>query len=144
MRGELLTSQNLDKTYGQIQDIAGMRWITMSRQLLPHFLENGAGRIINLSVMLNRSLPIGLESTVIAANTAIATLTREVATDYRRRGIVANSISPRVERSLQPDGEETVASSRLADVAPAEVASIAAFLSSADARFLSASDLVVG
>ena len=143
VRAEILSSQDLDKAYGQIQDVAATRWTTMAR-VLPHFLENGSGRVINLAVIPNRSLPCGLARAVIAANAAIAALTREVATDYRRSGIVANSISPRVERSVRPDDKNAVSGSRLAHVAPAEVASIATFLSSADARFLSASDLVVG
>ena len=64
-------NKDLDKAFAQIQDIAGARWTTMTR-VLPHFLENGTGRIINLAVMPNMTIPSQLVRAVIAANAAIA------------------------------------------------------------------------
>lgn len=141
--GELSSLSDLDKTYGHIQHVAASRWTAMMR-VLPHLVEHGGGRIINLSAMPNTKVASQLLPALIAANAAVVTLTREVATDYRRNGIVANSISPRLERSTQLDAKDTSTINRLSQVAPADVAATATYLASADARFVSASDLILG
>lgn len=141
--GELSTLRYLDKTYAHIHSIAASRWTTMMR-VLPHLVENGGGRIINLSAMPNTKVAPQLLPALIAANAAVVTATREIATDYRRHGIVANSISPRLERLPVQDGKDAAIISRLAQVAPVDVAATATYLASAAARFVSASDLILG
>ena len=143
LAGDHLSTRNLDKAFSQIHDIAAARWQVMARTL-PYFLDAGAGRIINLAVMPNARVPSYLLPAVIAANASIVALTREIATDYRRNGIVANSISPRLERAAAPDGKDASASARLAHVAATDVAATATYLASPDARFVSASDLILG
>ena len=141
--GDQRKRPNLERNSANTLNVVGMRWTAMTR-ILPHFLENGCGRVINLAIMPNGTLPSHLLSDVIASNAAIVALTREFATDYRRNGIVANSISPRVERLVPPQSKDMTVSTRLVHVAPADVASTVAYLASADARFVSASDLVLG
>jgi DNA-binding MarR family transcriptional regulator/NAD(P)-dependent dehydrogenase (short-subunit alcohol dehydrogenase family) len=140
--GELLSTRNLEKAYAQIQETSGSRWTTILR-VLPHFIEHGSGRIINLALFPNATISTHLLRAVVAANSAISALSRQVATDYRRSGIIANSISPRLEPSVQRDAEAPL-DQRFVHVAPAAVALMISYLASEDARFVSASDLIIG
>lgn len=67
-------------------------WFGM-KTVIPHMVENGGGRIVNIASMAAlRGLP-GLAA-YTAAKGAVSALTRQVAVEYGSKGVLVNAIAP--------------------------------------------------
>ncbi|MHB8770050.1 MAG: SDR family NAD(P)-dependent oxidoreductase [Syntrophales bacterium] len=117
-----------------------------SRAVLPHMIERGWGRIINISSDAGR-LPVRLTSPAYAAAKAgVIGFTKHLALEVARQGITVNAtvpgptLTPRTRQSfsLRPEGlkerEERNPMGRLA--VPEEQAGIVVFLASDEARYI--------
>ena len=126
-------------------------WLAMKYQL-PLIEKSGGGAIVNIaSVAGMRGDP--LQSCYAAAKGGVITLTKTVATEYARRGIRVNAVSPGGINSggmdfyldKMPEMKEKVlnthAMGRLAE--PEEIADAAVYLCSEQASFITGHNLVV-
>jgi NAD(P)-dependent dehydrogenase (short-subunit alcohol dehydrogenase family) len=117
-----------------------------SRAVLPHMIEHGWGRIVNISSDAGR-LPVRLTNPAYAAAKAgVIGFTKHLALEVARQGITVNAtvpgttFTPRTQRSfaLHPERlkerEERHPMGRLA--VPEEQAGIVAFLASDEARYI--------
>ncbi len=117
-----------------------------SRAVLPRMIEQGWGRIINISSDAGR-LPVRLTSPAYAAAKAgVIGFTKHLALEVARQGITVNAtvpgttLTPRTRQSfaLRPEGlkerEERNPLGRLA--VPEEQAGIVVFLASDEARYI--------
>lgn len=138
-----LAGRNSDDVNARIQHASGARWTVLS-QVLPHLIDCGHGRVINLALFPAATLPSPLVPAVFAANASIAALTRRIAVDERQRGVVCNCLTPRLEACASADGGNLAGTSRFAPVAAIDVAQATRFLASSEARAISASLIEIG
>jgi meso-butanediol dehydrogenase/(S,S)-butanediol dehydrogenase/diacetyl reductase len=117
----------------------------LAQAALPHFLDRGAGAIVNISSQ--RALAAGHgEAAYEAAKAALLALTRSLAIDYGGRGVRTNCVTPgfvlseRAQEWLEAGrrrGEAMAAVSPLRRPGmPAEIAAVVAFLLSDDASYI--------
>lgn len=138
-----VTGRNSDEVHAHIQQTSGARLTAISR-VLPHLIDNGHTRIINLALFPAVTLPPSLVPAVFAANASIAAITRRIAIDQRRHGIVCNCLTPRLEPVASVDGANQTGQSRFAPVAAIDVAQATCFLASSESRAISGSLLEIG
>lgn len=65
-----------------------------AKHVIPVMLRNGAGRIINFASNAGRSCSPVLGCSYTAAKTGVIGITRHLAKEYARRGIVVNTLAP--------------------------------------------------
>lgn len=126
-----------DGYFLKMQSLVNSRWIAL-QHLLPYFLKRGRGVIINLGLFPPFGSAIGDHVAVATANAAIATLSKQIADEYRESGIVCNSLSPRVQSGSR--GRRT----RWAKVPAIDIAQAVSYLASDEARSVSASNIILG
>ena len=81
-------------------------WLGM-QAVIPNMLENGGGRIVNISSLAGSKGLQGLAS-YSASKGAVEALTRQAAVEYGRQGILINSVAPgTIETSINKATLET-------------------------------------
>lgn len=124
------------------------------RHVLPVMIERGRGRIVNISGLASRqphvtTIPVGLN------NAAVLNLSKALATQYARKGILINCVIPHIIDTDRQDEtmqkwaaitgqtEQEVRAERVAKIPvgrmgrPEEVAAVVVFLASERASFVS-------
>ena len=109
-------------------------------------LEQGKGGIVNVTSIAGSRVHKFAGSAYACSKAALATLTREMASDFGRFGIKVNAIAPgEIDTSiLSPGTEELIASIPLGRLGtPEEVASMIYFLCSEQARYVTGAEIHV-
>ena len=122
-----------------------------AKSVIPHMIENGGGRIINVASNAGRSVSPLLGCSYTAAKTAVIGITRHLSREYAKRGILVNTIAPGPVRServagLIEDGSVVALATqiplgRLAE--PEDIVDVILFLASDASRFMTGSILDV-
>ncbi len=122
----------------------------ITRSAVGHFVANGEGIVISLSSWLAYRAGRASTAAYSASKGAITALTKSVAGDYARQGVLAFNIAPgmvRTDMSLdaaeQFGGEEGTAPQLVMGewIPPVEIARLVVFLSRGDCRHLSGATL---
>lgn len=106
--------------------------VNTTRALLPHFLERGAGSIVNIGTMAALQGPPG-EAAYAGAKAALLRFTESVAMEHKGKGIRANAVLPgamdtEANRAWMSETERATA------VSPSAIAEVVLFLASDAAR----------
>ncbi len=120
------------ETWDYMMDLNARSVLVVCREVIPHMLSQGGGRIINIasSAALKGSTNSAAYS---AAKSAVARLTESMAAEYKRKGINVNAIIPGTidtpqNREAMPDADY----SRW--IPPQALARVILFLASQDAE----------
>ena len=139
-RWELITGGDPD-TWDLMYQMNVKTVLTASEAATPLLLENGAGRIVNISAMaaLKAGLGMGAYS---ASKAGVARLTEALAEELKQKGVTVNAILPSTidtarNRADMPDADFTQW------VKPEQIGSIIAFLLSSDAEAITGALLPV-
>lgn len=124
------------------------------RALLPHMLEHGGGSIINISSTAGMTAAPAVNIAYVAAKFGVRGMTKQVAIEFARQGIRANSVHPGAVRTeltqtladeLGPEFMEQFYSSvpmhRIAELR--EVSDAVVFLASDESSFITGTELVI-
>ncbi|PCE23136.1 3-oxoacyl-[acyl-carrier-protein] reductase [Paraburkholderia acidicola] len=129
-RWELIAGGSAD-TWDLMYQMNVKTVLTASEAAIPFLLENGVGRIVNISAMaaLKAGLGMGAYS---ASKAGVARLTEALAEELKQKGVTVNAILPSTidtarNRADMPDADFTQW------VKPEQIGSIIAFLLSSDA-----------
>lgn len=125
--------------------------LQLTQAILPNMRAARFGRVVNITSMVTRGLP--LRASYGAAKAALESLTRTIASENATAGITANAVAPgptetELFRANSPPGSASEAR-YLAQIpmrrfaAPAEIASAIAFLASEGAGFITGQTLFV-
>lgn len=127
----------------------------MTKSVLPHMLERGAGVILNTS-STSATAVSPLETVYCASKAAMHLFCRAVAVEFRDSGIRCNLISPSFVRTQHADAEikqlrqygvfasqDAVQNMQGRICEPEEVATVALFLASDDASFVNGAEILV-
>lgn len=118
----------------------------ITREAVRHFVANGGGTLVTLSSWLAYRAGRAVTAAYSASKGAVTALTKSVASDYARQGVLAFNIAPgmvrtdmSVEAAREMGGEEATASQLVMGewIPPVEIARLVAFLSRGDCRHLS-------
>lgn len=121
----------------------------MTKQVIPHFLSNGGGKIINISSVWGQTGG-ALETVYSATKGAIISFTKALAKEYALSNITVNTISPGVIDTdmirIYSDEEidslrQMIPVERIAH--PVEIANMALFLASDKANYITGQVLAV-
>ncbi|GGG93520.1 glucose 1-dehydrogenase [Silvibacterium dinghuense] len=116
-----------------------------------HMLERGSGRIVNIA-SLNTFVALSEVAAYAASKAAVASLTRSLAVEWSKKGVVVNAIAPGVFRTAlnsdlldnTPRGKELLMRTPMGRFGKTEeVVGAAVYLSSDAASFVSGQVLVV-
>jgi NAD(P)-dependent dehydrogenase (short-subunit alcohol dehydrogenase family) len=139
-RWELIAGESAD-TWDLMYQMNVKTVLTASEAAIPFLLENGAGRIVNISAMaaLKAGLGMGAYS---ASKAGVARLTEALAEELKQKGVTVNAILPSTidtarNRADMPDADFTQW------VKPEQIGSIIAFLLSSDAEAITGALLPV-
>lgn len=124
-------------------------YFLMTKQVIPHFLSNGGGKIINISSVWGQTGG-ALETVYSATKGAIISFTKAVAKEYALSNITVNTISPGVIDTdmIRIYSDEEIDSLRqmipVEKIAhPVEIANMALFLASDKANYITGQVLAV-
>ncbi len=118
----------------------------ITRQAVRHFVANGGGTLITISSWLAYRAGRAGTAAYSASKAAITALTKAVAGDYARQGVMAFNVAPgmvrtdmSVEAARDFGGEEATARTLAMRewIPPVEIARLVVFLSRGDCRHLS-------
>jgi acetoacetyl-CoA reductase len=119
----------------------------MTRNVLPVMLEQGYGRIINISSINGRKGQFG-QCNYAATKSALYGFSKSLALEVASKGITVNTISPGYTKTSMLDTvKEDVLNEIIADIPvgrlakPEEIAAGVAFLASSDAAFITGANL---
>ncbi len=121
----------------------------MSRNVLPHMLEKGYGRIISISSINGRKGQFG-QCNYASTKSALFGFTKSLALEVASKGITVNTVSPGyIETPMLAAVKEDVLKAIIADIPvgrlgkPKEVADVVAFLAAPDSSFITGANLDV-
>jgi NAD(P)-dependent dehydrogenase (short-subunit alcohol dehydrogenase family) len=143
-----LTEETLDEFQRVLSVNLAGPW-AMSRAVVPHMLERGSGRIVNISSVLAFA-PLSGGGAYCASKSAVEALTRVLALELAPRGIAVNAVAPGhaatpinydEDFDVHSTPRPTIPMGRAAD--PAEIASAIAFLASGEASYVNGASLLV-
>ena len=119
----------------------------MTRNVLPVMLEQGYGRIINISSINGRKGQLG-QCNYAATKSALYGFSKSLALEVASKGITVNTISPGYTKTAMLDTvKEEILIEIIADIPvgrlakPEEIAAGVAFLASSDAAFITGANL---
>jgi len=108
-----------------------MGYIRCAREAVPHMIQRGGGRIVNIGGTAARSVSSNTAANGVA-NAAVANVTKFLSEDVARHGILVNCVHPGIVPTT-PRAEE-MAAQRLPPIGrvvrPAELADVVVFLCS--------------
>ena len=86
IRRPILESLDRLHDYERTMQINYFAAVNMTLHILPHFLENGAGHIVNISTM-STQVPIPLFSAYLASKSALESFSRSLSMELKDKGI---------------------------------------------------------
>lgn len=122
----------------------------ITREAVRHFVANGGGTLITLSSWLAYRAGRAATAAYSASKGAVTALTKAVASDYARQGVLAFNIAPgmvrtdmSIEAAKEFGGEEATAAQLTMGewIPPVEIARLVVFLAKGDCRHLSGATL---
>ena len=145
------------ETFKAIQDLDEDDWdfgiainlktqFLVTRAVLPHMIERGYGRIVNVSSTAGPVAANPGESAYCAAKAGVLGLTRSLALEVGRLGITANAVAPGwIATGSQAEGEDAAGLNTPIgrSARPEEVARAILFLASDDASYVAGHLLIV-
>lgn len=134
--------------FRQVLDINLMGPFFGIKHIIPHFLNNGGGTILNTASTAAFSKSVSGMSYAVSKS-AVKKLTESTAFDYADKGIRVNAIAPGSVETPIFDGlddlknqlKESIPTNQLAQ--PSEISSVAAFLVSDEASYITGHTQVV-
>lgn len=139
-----------DDEWEQVMNLNIRAYFFTCRQVIPHMLKQGRGKIINLS-SIHGFRGTGTAATYCASKGAVENFTRQLAVEYGPRNIHVNAIAPgtiktamskpfREDPQILADYRRHTLLPRLGE--PEDVANCALFLASAESDFVHGHTLV--
>ncbi len=124
--------QTEDSTWDFLEDINVRTMLNMARVVVPHMLECGGGKIINVGAFAAQR-GVAAMGAYCAAKSSVMRLTESMAAELRERNINVNCVLPTImdtpeNRSAMPDADPA------RWVAPEDLANVIVFLASPAAR----------
>lgn len=124
--------ETADSTWDFLMDINARTLLNMAKSVVPHMLENGGGKIVNIGAF-GAQRGAAKMGAYCAAKSSVIRLTEAMAAELREKNINVNCVLPTVidtpeNRAAMPDADP----SRW--VAPADLANVVVFLASDAAR----------
>jgi len=133
--------ETTDKNWDFLFDVNGRTLLHASRAVVPHMLEQGGGKIVNVGAF-SAQKGLGQMGAYTAAKATVMRLTEAMAAELREKNINVNCVLPTIidtpeNRAAMPEADP----SRW--VAPEDLASAIAFLASDGARAIHGAALPV-
>jgi len=133
--------ETTDKNWDFLFDVNGRTLLHAARAVVPHMLEQGGGRIVNVGAF-SAQKGLGQMGAYTAAKGTVVRLTEAMAAELREKNINVNCVLPTIidtpeNRAAMPEADP----SRW--VAPEDLASVVAFLASDGARAIHGAALPV-
>ena len=124
--------QTEDSTWNFLEDINVRTMLNMARVVVPHMIECGGGKIINVGAFAAQR-GVAAMGAYCAAKSSVMRLTESMAAELRERYINVNCVLPTImdtpeNRSAMPDADPA------RWVAPEDLANVIVFLASPAAR----------
>lgn len=140
-----------NEEWDRVFDLNIKSYLYTCRAVIPHMVERGYGKIVNLS-SIHGIFGTGRAATYCATKGAIVNLTKQLAVDYAKTGLLINSISPGTIRTAMckpfldtPENyEEYCRRTMLPHLGvPQDVAYGALYLASDESNYVHAHNLVI-
>ena len=118
----------------------------VTRAVVPHMIERGYGRIVNVSSVTGPVVANPQESAYCAAKAGVLGMTRGLALDVAAHGITVNAVGPGwVATGSQAEGEDVGGDNTplKRSARPEEIGKLICFLASDDASYITGQLVVI-
>ncbi len=146
-----------DEDFGSFQDLTESQWdfgiainlktqFLVTRAVVPHMIERGYGRIVNVSSATGPVVANPQESAYCAAKAGVLGMTRGLALDVAAHGITVNAVGPGwVASGSQAEGEDVGGENTPLKRSgrPDEIGRLICFLASDDASYITGQLVVI-
>ena len=146
-----------DEDFGSFQDLTESQWdfgiainlksqFLVTRAVVPHMIERGYGRIVNVSSVTGPVVANPQESAYCAAKAGVLGMTRGLALDVAAHGITVNAVGPGwVASGSQAEGEDVGGENTPLKRSgrPDEIGRLICFLASDDASYITGQLVVI-
>ena len=146
-----------DEDFAAFQDMSERQWdfgiainlksqFLVTRAVVPHMIERGYGRIVNVSSVTGPVVANPEEAVYCAAKAGVLGLTRGLALDVARHGVTVNAVGPGwVATGSQAEGEDVggLNTPLKRSGSPDEIARLICFLASDDASYITGQLVVI-
>ena len=146
-----------DEDFGSFQDLTERQWdfgiainlksqFLVTRAVVPHMIDHGYGRIVNVSSATGPVVANPQESVYCAAKAGVLGMTRGLALDVAAFGITVNAVGPGwVATGSQAEGEDVGGDNTplKRSARPDEIGRLICFLGSDDASYITGQLVVI-